>query len=208
MTAQPRRWQEEESAKRYARQTKIGSRIMYAPFARKIVQIMPAMEEGATVVDLGTGPGLLAIELYRRWPQAKIIGIDPSDEMLAIARKNATEAGIAGFEAKPGTAEEIPLAADSADLVVSQSSFHEWEDQRSGLREIVRILKPGGHLIIKDYNGAWLAPWKQRLIRPFHHLDMFKYAFQEVAEMLAEAGFQTIEGEEKGLQYLAHAVNQ
>lgn len=206
MTGQGERWGGKENAQRYARQTKMSSRIMYTPFARKIVQSLDTPGEGATVVDLGTGPGLLAIELHKLWPQVKIIGVDPSDEMLTIARQNAAEAGIPDFEAKLGTAEEIPLPPESADLVVSQSSFHEWADPHRGLGEVLRILKPGGSLILKDYNGAWLSPWKRKLIGRFHHLDMFRYTFRQVADFLEKAGFATIEGEDRGCQYLVRGV--
>ena len=92
-------------------------------------------DEGATIVDLGTGPGWLAIELYKLWPKVRIVGVDPSAEMLKTARKNADEALMPHFDARLGTAEEIPMAPGSVDLVVSQSSFHEWADQEEGLRE-------------------------------------------------------------------------
>jgi len=206
MTAQPESWQDEERAGRYARQTKIGSKIVYAPLARKIVQSLTTLEEGATIVDLGSGPGLLAIELHKLWPQARIIGVDPSSEMLRMARKNADEAGMPDFEARLGTAEEIPLPSNSADLVVSQYSFHEWKDPQKGLREVFRILKPGGSLILNDYNRAWLSSWKRKLLGLFHHLDMFEFTFEQVAELLREASFDEIEGQGKGLQWFARAV--
>jgi ubiquinone/menaquinone biosynthesis C-methylase UbiE len=188
MTAQPEPWQQEERVQRYVRQAKIGARIVYAPFAKKIVQSLDTLEERAIIVDLGTGPGLLAVELHKLWPRARIIGVDPSSEMLRIARSNAGEAGMPDFEARLGTAEEIPLASGSADLVVSQSSFHEWEDPQKGLGEVFRILKPGGSLILKDYDGAWLSPWKRKLLGRFHHLEMFRFTFQQVADLLKEVG--------------------
>jgi ubiquinone/menaquinone biosynthesis C-methylase UbiE len=206
MTTQPEPWQDEERAQRYARQTRIGSRIIYAPFARKIVQSLATMEKGATIVDLGTGPGFLAIELHMLWPQARIIGVDPSSEMLRIAKKNADEAGMPDFEARLGVAEETSLPSNSADLVVSQYSFHEWRDPQKGLEEVLRILKPRGTLILNDFNRAWLSSWKRNLLSLFHHLDMFEFTFEQVADLLAAAGFDKIQGQCKGLQWFVRAI--
>ena len=208
MAGQTEHWKGKDNAQRYARQTRIGSRLRYTPFAKKIVQSLGTLDEGATIVDLGIGPGLLAIELHRLWPQVRIVGVDPSVEMLSIARKNAEEAGMPDFEAKLGTAEEIPLAPESADVVVSQSSFHEWEDPNKGLGEAFRILKPGGSLILKDYNGAWLSRWKRKLISRFHHLEMFRYTLRQVADLMEKAGFAEIEGENKGWQYRVRGIKR
>jgi ubiquinone/menaquinone biosynthesis C-methylase UbiE len=205
MAGQSETWQDESRAERYGRQNKIGARLVYAPFARKIAQSLVALEDGATIVDVGTGPGLLAIELHKLWPEARIVGVDPSREMLRIATENAGKAGISDFEAREGSAEEIPLAADSADLVISQSSFHEWEDQQQGLGEILRVLKPGGSLILKDFNRAWLSPWKQKLLGLFHPLHMFRFTFQQVEALLREAGFHQVVGQAKGMQWFLRA---
>jgi ubiquinone/menaquinone biosynthesis C-methylase UbiE len=208
MTGQRESWQDEARVDRYSWQSRIGSRIMYAPFARQVAQSVTAMKQGAVIVDLGTGPGLLAIELHKLWPRARIIGIDPSEAMLSTATKNAVEAEISQFEARLGTAEEIPCTSDSVDLVVSQSSYHEWADPRKGLGEIFRILRPGGILVLRDYSRTWLSPWKRKLLGLFHHLEMFKFTFAQANELLVQTGFDTVGGEDRGVQWFAQAVKR
>jgi ubiquinone/menaquinone biosynthesis C-methylase UbiE len=206
MSEQRQSWQDKESAQHYAKQAGIRAKIVYAPFAKKIVGSVPPLEQGATIIELGIGPGLLAIELSKLCPQAQIIGLDPSEEMLRIARKNAEAAGASGLEVRPGTAENIPLESGSADLVVSQSSLHEWENLQQGIAEIFRVLKPGGSVILEDYNRGWFSPWKRRLVGLLHPLHMFKFTFEEVAALLREAGFEQAEGQGSGLEFVVSGL--
>jgi len=160
------------------------------------------------VVDLGAGPGLVVIELHKRWPHARFICVDPSEEMLKIAEKNAALAGLSGFEVRLGGAEAIPVDSSSVDVVVSQSSLHEWEDPELGFTEVYRILKPGGRLVLKDYNGNWLSRWKRRILGRFHHLDMFKFTVEEVVGLLKQVGFVDVHGRERGLKFLVQAAKR
>jgi ubiquinone/menaquinone biosynthesis C-methylase UbiE len=215
--AEHQEW-DKERAEQHARWAKMASKLTYAPFARfigKIVGSLAPLESGSTIVDLGTGPGILSIELHKLVPQAKIIGVDLSSDMLEIARKNADEAGMSDYETRLGKAEEIPIESNSVNLVVTQSSFHEWHDQRKGLSEMLRILKPGGSLILKDYNRAWLSAWRRGLLKFLltmvgesyeDHVGMFKFTFDEVADLLKEAGFDEIKGKASRLQFLIRAL--
>jgi ubiquinone/menaquinone biosynthesis C-methylase UbiE len=214
--AEHQEWDKERAAQ-HARWAKMASRLTYAPFARKIVESLAPMESGSTIVDLGTGPGILSIELHKLLPQAKIIGMDLSSDMLEIARKNADEAGMSNFETRLGKAEEIPIESNSVNLVVTQSAFHEWQDQCKGLSEIFRILKPGGSLILKDYNRSWLSGWRRGLFKFLltmvgesyqDHVEMFKFTFDQVADLLKEAGFDEINGKARGLQFFVRAVKR
>ena len=129
-----------EQAESYGRWARIGSRLFYAPFARQIKKRVSPEERGTTVVDLGTGPGLLAVELCRLMPQAQVIGVDPSAEMLEVARTNADRAGVSNFETRLGRAERMPMVSGSVGVVASQSSLHEWDDPKEGVSEVLRIL--------------------------------------------------------------------
>jgi ubiquinone/menaquinone biosynthesis C-methylase UbiE len=181
--------------------------IVYTPLAKEVAKHLPDTKEKATIVDLGCGPGVLSIELCKLLPKARIVGIDPSKEMLEMARENSCEAGIRNFEAKVGSAEEIPLEAESADLVVTQSSFHEWEDPKTALSEIFRILKPGGKLMIKDYNRAWISGWKKALFSLIHPLEMFRYTLEDALKMVKESKFTRAEGRAGGMTFLIQAQN-
>lgn len=195
-----------EHAESYARWMRVGSRLFYAPFARQAARLLPPVEAGSTIVDLGCGPGLLSVELCKVMPQAKVVGVDPSAEMLEVAERNADRAGVSNYETRLGSAERMPMRSSSVGLVVSQSSFHEWDDPQEGLLEVFRVLEAGGSLMLKDFNRTWLSPWKRALLGRFHHLHMFKFSFSEVAALVRGAGFDEVKGQEAGLQFLVQAT--
>jgi SAM-dependent methyltransferase len=124
----------------------------------------------------------------------------------SIAGENVARAGLSNYEVRQGTAEEMPLESGWSDLVISQSSFHEWQDPKKGLAEIYRVLRPGGSLVLKDYNLVWPSGWKRKLLRFLHPLHMFKFSLDDVASMARETGFEQIEGKGKGLQYFLVAT--
>jgi len=109
------------------------------------------LREGETILDLGSGGGIDVILSARRVGETGIAyGLDMTEEMLALARKNAAEAGIRNAVFLKGMIEEIPLPADSVDVVISNCVVNLSVDKPSVLSEIGRVLKPGGRIGISD----------------------------------------------------------
>ena len=109
------------------------------------------LREGETVLDLGSGGGIDVILSARRvGPTGTAYGLDMTDEMLALARQNAAEAGVANVHFLKGIIEQIPLPADSVDVVISNCVINLSVDKAAVLTEIVRVLKPGGRLGVSD----------------------------------------------------------
>jgi len=109
------------------------------------------LHEGETVLDLGSGGGIdVILSAKRVGPTGVAYGLDMTDEMLALAQKNAAEAGVANVHFLKGVIEEIPLPTDSVDVVISNCVINLSVDKPAVLMETGRVLKPGGRLGISD----------------------------------------------------------
>jgi SAM-dependent methyltransferase len=109
------------------------------------------LSDGEVVLDLGSGAGAdVLISARRVAPYGRAIGLDMTDEMLELARANAAEAGVENVEFVKGYIEEIPLADDSVDVVISNCVINLAADKREVLAETARVLKPGGRFAVSD----------------------------------------------------------
>jgi arsenite methyltransferase len=109
------------------------------------------LHEGETVLDLGSGAGGdVLISARRVGPTGKAIGLDMTDEMLALARQNAAQAGIENVEFVKGYIEDLPLPDESVDVVISNCVINLSGDKQRVLDEVARVLKPGGRFAVSD----------------------------------------------------------
>jgi SAM-dependent methyltransferase len=109
------------------------------------------LREGETVLDLGSGGGIDVLLSARRvGPTGRAIGVDMTDEMLALARRNATEAGATNVEFRKGAIEALPLDAGSVDVVISNCVINLAADKGAVFAEIARVLRVGGRMGVSD----------------------------------------------------------
>ena len=109
------------------------------------------LREGETVLDLGSGGGIdVILSAKRVGPTGVAYGLDMTDEMLALAQQNAREAGVTNVHFLKGIIEQIPLPADSVDVVISNCVINLSTDKAAVLTEIARVLKPGGRVGVSD----------------------------------------------------------
>jgi SAM-dependent methyltransferase len=109
------------------------------------------LHEGDTVLDLGSGGGIdVILSAKRVGPDGIAYGLDMTDEMLALATKNAKDADVANVHFLKGVIEQIPLPANSVDVIISNCVINLSVDKPAVLTEMARVLRPGGRIGISD----------------------------------------------------------
>jgi SAM-dependent methyltransferase len=153
------------------------------------------LAEGEAVLDLGSGGGIDVILSARRvGPTGRAIGVDMTDEMLALARKNASEAQMSNVEFRKGEIEELPLDEAEVDVVISNCVINLSVDKPKVLAEAFRVLKPGGRFAVSDVVVRGEIPTEIR-----KSLEMWAGCVAGALEedkyrsLLADAGFEAIE---------------
>ncbi len=147
---------------------------------RQRIADLARLQPGERVLDVGCGTGSLAmVALQRVGETGGVSGIDPSVQMIACASYKATRRGLS-LDFQVGAIEQLTFPDQSFDVVLSSFMMHHLPDdlKRQGLAEIVRVLKPGGRLLVLDMKGH-VGPWKSSI--------------QDQPALMKEAGFAQVE---------------
>ncbi len=197
-------------ARRYDRMNALCSLGLHHRWRRAAARAL-AMAPGQRILDIGAGGADMAIELARQCPAATIVGVDPSQEMLAVGRKKLTAADLAGVELIQGDATDLTIPDESFHRAIAAFSFRNIADRPKALAEIHRILAPGGKLVILELTSPTnpicrlghrihlativpiLARWASPDPEAYRYLAESIQAFPPAAEVLDQltaAGFR------------------
>jgi arsenite methyltransferase len=152
------------------------------------------LREGETVLDLGSGGGIdVLLSAKRVGVSGFVYGLDMTDEMLDLARKNQTEAGATNVEFLKGVIEEIPLPDNTVDVVISNCVINLSLDKPTVLGEMARVLKPGGRIGLTDIVAEnHLSPEARRERGEWVGCIAGALSFAEFEQGLRDAGFSDI----------------
>jgi ubiquinone/menaquinone biosynthesis C-methylase UbiE len=155
---------------------------------RETLRRMP-MTPAARVLDVGCGTGELLMRLRAKYPDAWLAGLDPVAEMLDVARDK-----LSGKEdLRIGYADSLPWASSSYDVVVSCNMFHYISHPIQALKEMARVIRPGGALVLTDWCDDYLACRVCNLYLRLTNRAFYKtYRHAECLNLLHRAGFEDV----------------
>ncbi|WIM99585.1 methyltransferase domain-containing protein [Actinoplanes oblitus] len=169
---------------------------LYDPFARatRLSRVhgelldRAGVRPGQTVLEIGCGPGDVLLQLGRRVPDAKLIGIDPDPAALRKARRKAARRGLE-ITFQLAYADRLPLPDDSVDRVLSSYMLHhlDTDQQVAALREVGRVLRPGGEVHVVDADGTPHQGSKRH-----RHPRLAGHTPDRIADLMREAGLTAV----------------
>lgn len=169
-------------------------RLLYSNIAEDLAAAVEAAPGARTpvIADVGCGPGNLLFQLAERLPAARLLGIDPSTSLLRAA-------GTASWSRVGGVAEALPLRDGSLDLVVTTGSIHHWSAPLQGARELLRVLRPEGQLLLYDQLRTLRPSMMMTALRQgFVGLGLSALPTHRIVEALEAAGFRDLDVREVG----------
>ncbi|MEE9202153.1 MAG: arsenite methyltransferase [Dehalococcoidia bacterium] len=157
------------------------------------------LREGEVVLDLGSGGGLdCFLAAQRVGEQGRVIGLDMSPDMLALARQNAGRLGATNVEFRSGEMEAMPVESASVDVIISNCVINLSPDKDAVFREAFRVLKPGGRLSVSDIVLVGeLDPETKESLEAWASCVAGALPKDEYLDKLRRAGFVDLATEEK-----------
>ena len=141
------------------------------------------------ILDLGCGTGRLLHDLSSRFPEAQLVGLDFSQEMLNIAQERLSD----GVELQVGSADNLSFLDQSFDLVISTSAFHYFPNPVIAIQEATRVLKTGGTLVISDWcSDYWTCRILDLWLRLSNRAHIRTYSVKEFEQLLKNQGLTQI----------------
>jgi len=157
-------------------------------------KVIASLKEGETVVDLGSGGGFDCFLAAREvGDSGKVIGVDMTPAMLSKARNNAKTGSYSNVEFRLGEIEFLPVANDTADVVISNCVINLSPDKQQVFHEMFRVLKPGGRVAVSDVVASCELPDEVK-----NDLELYSACIsgasliEEIEDYMKQAGFEEI----------------
>jgi ubiquinone/menaquinone biosynthesis C-methylase UbiE len=121
--------------------------------------LLPELRPGMRLLDVGCGPGSITRGLAERLAPGKVVGLDLSRETLAAARQDAAARGLANLRYEEGSVYELPFPDASFDVAYAHQVFQHLRESGAALREMLRVVRPGGFIAIRDVDWGTASYW-------------------------------------------------